>query len=120
MDEATPRRQFLSAMKRQRQEHSEGTIGRVRLESDNAVFNEILDRSAADLAMLITPTPYGPYPYAGSAVVFDTLRARWHHYGSLPAVDRSEHRKGGAALFGGNAVPEERSLSRRRARQDSP
>jgi len=65
MDEATPRRQFLSAMKRQRQEHSEGTIGRVRLESDNAVFNEILDRSAADLTMLITSTPYGPYPYAG-------------------------------------------------------
>ena len=65
MEEATPRRQFLSAMKRQRREHSEGMAGKVRLESDNAVFNEILDRSAADLAMLTTPTPYGPYPYAG-------------------------------------------------------
>jgi glycogen debranching enzyme len=35
------------------------------IQSDNAVFNEAARRSIADLAMLITETPQGPYPYAG-------------------------------------------------------
>ena len=69
------RRQLLSShKKRQRREHSEGMAGKVRLKSDNAVFNEILDRSAADLAMLTTPTPYGPYPYAGVPWFCDAVR----------------------------------------------
>ncbi|MGZ8192309.1 MAG: amylo-alpha-1,6-glucosidase, partial [Methylobacter sp.] len=33
--------------------------------SDNEQFNDWLNRSAADLQMLITETRYGPYPYAG-------------------------------------------------------
>jgi glycogen debranching enzyme len=35
------------------------------LEGSNAVFNELSRRSAADLYMLMTDTPHGPYPYAG-------------------------------------------------------
>ena len=35
----------------------------VRTSSD--LFDEWLERSRADLAMLITETPHGPYPYAG-------------------------------------------------------
>ena len=35
------------------------------IEGSNAVFNELARRSVADLYMLMTDTPHGPYPYAG-------------------------------------------------------
>lgn len=33
--------------------------------TSNEQFNDWLNRSQADLRMMISPTPYGPYPYAG-------------------------------------------------------
>lgn len=39
--------------------------GMARLESRNAHFNSWLHRSTADLFMMVTETPEGPYPYAG-------------------------------------------------------
>ena len=36
-----------------------------QIESSNAQFNDWLDRSLADLHLLCTSTPHGPYPYAG-------------------------------------------------------
>ncbi len=36
------------------------------VDSSNSVFNEIMRRSVSDLLMLITDTPQGHYPYAGT------------------------------------------------------
>ena len=36
-----------------------------KIDSSNAQFNDWLDPSLADLHLLCTSTPYGPYPYAG-------------------------------------------------------
>ena len=60
-----PRRSFLLSLRGRRREQASSAAGRTRLESDNAVMNEVLERASADLAMLITRTPWGPYPYAG-------------------------------------------------------
>lgn len=43
----------------------EGAARRTGIITDNEQFNDWLNRSAADLQMLITETRYGPYPYAG-------------------------------------------------------
>jgi glycogen debranching enzyme len=37
----------------------------VRIETSNEQFNDWLNRSVADLHMMVTATPDGPYPYAG-------------------------------------------------------
>lgn len=39
--------------------------GRCRIETSNDDFNDWLERSSADLRMMITDTAHGPYPYAG-------------------------------------------------------
>jgi glycogen debranching enzyme len=43
-----------------------GLVARgTRLESSHAPFNQWLERSAADVDMLLAATPQGPYPFAG-------------------------------------------------------
>jgi glycogen debranching enzyme len=54
--------QGLAALHRERRSQTRGTA---TIETSNSVLNEILCRSVADLDMLITATPDGPYPYAG-------------------------------------------------------
>jgi glycogen debranching enzyme len=60
-----PARAFFTAMR------SAGKSLRARaetcaaIETSNQLFNEVLCRSRSDLAMLVTETEQGPYPYAG-------------------------------------------------------
>ena len=56
---------FLRGMIAARREMRKQTLERTSVQTSNARFNEILCRSAADLAMLMTDTPQGRYPYAG-------------------------------------------------------
>jgi glycogen debranching enzyme len=56
---------FLPGLIAARREMREQTRERTSVETSNQRFNEILCRSAADLAMLMTDTPQGRYPYAG-------------------------------------------------------
>ena len=55
-------RGLLDSRRAQRKAARDGTS----VETSNDLFNEILCRSAADLAMLTTATPQGRYPYAGT------------------------------------------------------
>ena len=48
-----------------RRELRKATRQQTSVETSNDRFNEMLCRSAADLAMLMTDTPQGRYPYAG-------------------------------------------------------
>jgi glycogen debranching enzyme len=59
---ALPFRKSLRAAFYERRAASRGMSTIV---SSNQIFNEVVCRSMADLAMLTTDTPQGPYPYAG-------------------------------------------------------
>src|SRR5580698_2144527 len=56
---------FMRGLIAARREMREQTRERTSVETSNDRFNEILCRSASDLAMLMTDTPQGRYPYAG-------------------------------------------------------
>jgi glycogen debranching enzyme len=56
---------FLRSLNRAHRELRQAARGRAVVETSNPLFNEVLCRSMADLSMLITDTPHGPYPYAG-------------------------------------------------------
>jgi glycogen debranching enzyme len=56
---------FRAGLRAAFQEQKAASRGRAAVSSSNDIFNEVLCRSAADLAMLTTDTAQGPYPYAG-------------------------------------------------------
>jgi glycogen debranching enzyme len=56
---------FLRGLIAARRELRRSARHRTSVETSNDRFNEMLCRSAADLEMLMTDTPQGPYPYAG-------------------------------------------------------
>jgi glycogen debranching enzyme len=56
---------FFATVRRARRAFGAARAHAAAVESSNTVFNSVLARSSADLAMLTTETPHGPYPYAG-------------------------------------------------------
>ena len=56
---------LLKAMTGARRRSKLATRYAATVETSNDTFNEVLCRSVADLYMLMTDTPQGPYPYAG-------------------------------------------------------
>src|SRR5262245_27565297 len=56
---------FLPSLHRAHRDLRTAAKGRTAVQTSNPLFNEVLCRSMADLSMLITDSPQGPYPYAG-------------------------------------------------------
>src|SRR5215216_951354 len=56
---------LLRSLHRANRELRAAAKGRTAVQTSNALFNEVLCRSMADLSMLVTETAHGPYPYAG-------------------------------------------------------
>ncbi len=59
-------REFYRQMRAARHSLRESSARAASVDSSNSVFNEIVRRSVSDLYMLITDTPHGHYPYAGT------------------------------------------------------
>ena len=57
---------FLRGLLLAHRELRRAALGAAVVQTSNPLFNDILCRSMADLAMLKTETPQGPYPYAGT------------------------------------------------------
>src|SRR5690606_29259044 len=65
-DETTPSRErFRAAAAQARWEMRTRRRHGARIHSSGRLFNEWIDKSRADLALLTTPLETGPYPYAG-------------------------------------------------------
>jgi glycogen debranching enzyme len=63
--DADSRPRFFPAMIASQRALKAATRHTATVQTSNDVFNEVLCRAMADLYMLITDTPQGPYPYAG-------------------------------------------------------
>ncbi len=63
--QSQPARTFFKAFRSAKRAFGRAVLHTTTVESSNAVFNEVLNRSRADLYTLTTQTSTGPYPYAG-------------------------------------------------------
>jgi glycogen debranching enzyme len=59
-------RTFYRHMRHARQALHESSSRAASIDSSNSLFNEVVRRSISDLYMLVTDTPLGAYPYAGT------------------------------------------------------
>jgi len=59
-------RVFYRHMRGARQALHDSSARAASIDSSNSVFNEVARRAISDLYMLVTDTPLGPYPYAGT------------------------------------------------------
>ena len=64
-DVRSPRRAFFSCLREARRSLRRSAARAAAISTSNEVFNETVRRAVSDLYMLVTDTPYGPYPYAG-------------------------------------------------------
>ena len=64
-DARSPRRAFFSCLREARKSLRQSASRAAAISTSNEVFNETVRRAVSDLYMLVTDTPYGPYPYAG-------------------------------------------------------
>jgi len=88
-----PRDAFGASLRSSRQALRQLRAEAVGIESGHAVFDEMLRRAGADLAMLVTHTPEGPYPYAGvpwysTAFGRDALITAWQTLWLAPHLAR--------------------------------
>jgi glycogen debranching enzyme len=60
-----PESRFFATMRGARRTRAAQRATVSTIQTSNEVVNNVLSRSTADLAMLMTETPRGPYPYAG-------------------------------------------------------
>ncbi len=60
-----PHRAFFTALRDARRALRASSSRAASIETSNQIFNESVRRSVADLYMLMTRLPEGPYPYAG-------------------------------------------------------
>ena len=56
---------YDDALRGVQKEMDASAVGRVEIYTSNEQFNDWLNRSRADLNMLVAQTKFGPYPYAG-------------------------------------------------------
>ena len=56
---------YGDALQCMNQERSTGPLAEIDIHTSNEQFNSWIRRSRADLAMMVTQTPHGLYPYAG-------------------------------------------------------
>jgi glycogen debranching enzyme len=59
-------RTFYRRMRAARQALRDSSGRAASVDSSNSLFNEVARRAISDLYMLVTDTPLGPYPYAGT------------------------------------------------------
>ncbi len=56
---------YSESLQKMNDERSTGPLSGVDIQTSNEQFNSWIRRSCADLAMMVTQTPHGLYPYAG-------------------------------------------------------
>jgi glycogen debranching enzyme len=56
---------YFEALQQMSQNRSNGPLANIDIQTSNEQFNNWVRRSQSDLAMMVTQTPFGPYPYAG-------------------------------------------------------
>ena len=56
---------YFEALQQMTQKNHNGPLTHIDIQTSCEPFNSWVHRSQSDLAMMVTETPYGPYPYAG-------------------------------------------------------